>query len=156
MRRTIREYRNAVPKLRKLSGREWRDLLAGQFALIAAQFRVWTKATGSLTSPESGSAPVMSPSESSVVRSRELALAVSRASSFGVFRPACLVRSVALCRMMERHGLPDAVVRLGVVMRAGRFHAHAWVEYGDVILGDDPASVSDYETLPGISVLHAD
>ncbi len=156
MRRTIREYRNAVPKLRKLSWREWRDLASAQIALFSAQLRVATKEKGRLTTPSTQSALKATPAEPVVARSRALALAVSRAATFGVFRPACLVRSVALCRLMERRGIPDAVVRVGVVVRGGRFHAHAWVEYAGIVLGDDPVRVSDYETLPGVSVLHAD
>ena len=156
MRRTIREYRNAVPKLRRLSWREWRDLGSAQLALLAAQVRVWTKEKGRLTTPSSQGAPTVAPSDATITRSRVLALAVSRAATYGVFRPACLVRSVALCRLMERRGIHDAVVRLGVVVRGGRFHAHAWVEYHGIVLGDDPVNVSDYETLSGVSVLHAD
>ena len=64
--------------------------------------------------------------------------------------------TVALCRLMERRGIHNAVVRVGVVLRGGTFHAHAWVDYGGIVLGDDPVSVSDFTTLPGISVLHAD
>lgn len=156
MRHRLREYRNAAPKLRSLSWREWRDLWAAQFALVVAQWRVWTKAQGRLTTSAADPVPAFVPPEDSVTRSRALALAVRRAAFFGLFRPACLVRSVALCRLMERHGIRHAVVRVGVVVSRGRFQAHAWVDYGGVILGDDPEHVADYETLSGVSVLHAD
>ncbi|MEP7343969.1 MAG: lasso peptide biosynthesis B2 protein [Gemmatimonadaceae bacterium] len=156
MRRKIREYLNAVRKLRRISRREWRDLASAQFALFVAQVRLWTKEKGGLTTPAAQAQPKTLPSDASIARAKALALAVSRAASFGLFRPACLVRSMALCRLMERRGIHDAVVRLGVVKRGGRFHAHAWVEYGGIVLGDDPVSVSDYETLVGVSVLHAD
>ncbi|MFN8571939.1 MAG: lasso peptide biosynthesis B2 protein [Gemmatimonadaceae bacterium] len=145
-----------MPKLRRLSLGEWRDMVSAQLALLVAQLRVWTLAQGRLTTPAASAAPPISPSVAQVPRARTLALAVSRAATFGVFRPACLVRSVALCRLMERRGIRDGVVRVGVVMRGGRFHAHAWVEYAGEVLGDDPLSVSDYETLPGVNVLHAD
>ena len=156
MRRTIREYRNAVPKLRKLSWRAWRDLASAQIALIGAQFRVWTTETGRLTMPETEPAPAFVAPDASIMHSKTLALAISRAATYGVFRPACLVRSVSLCRLMERRGIHGAVVRVGVVKRGAGLHAHAWVEYGGIILGDDPVNVSDYAVLPGITVLHAD
>lgn len=156
MRRTIREYRNAVPKLRRLTWRAWRDLASAQLALVGAQLRVWTTETGRLTTPDTEPAPSFVPSEASIARSKALALAISRAAAYGIFRPACLVRSVALCRLMERRGIHNAVVRVGVVMRGAVMHAHAWVEYGGIILGDDPVNVSDYAVLPGITVLHAD
>lgn len=156
IRRAIREYRKAVPKLRRLTPGEWRDMLSAQLALLIAQLRVWTLAQGRLTTPSGDPAPPVSPSVAEIPKARNLALAVSRAATFGVFRPACLVRSVALCRLMERRGIHHGIVRVGVVMRGGRFHAHAWVEYAGEVLGDDPLSVSDYETLPGVNVLHAD
>lgn len=53
-----------------------------------------------------------------VVERRELAqrleLALARAGRRGLFRPSCLVHSMALVAMLARHGAPGAVIRLGV------------------------------------------
>lgn len=154
IRRTIREYRKAIPKLRQLSARAWIDLLQAQLALIAAQARVLFIPKGSLASLSERS--VQGEDRSKLPRARELALAISRAATFGVFRPACLPRSMALHALMERKGIHDGVIRIGVAVQGEKLHAHAWVEYAGEVLGDDPARVSDFAMLPGISVLHAD
>lgn len=152
MRRAIRKYRHAVPKLRKLSRREWQDMGAAQFALLRAQVRIWTKEKGSLTSTAQPAAPANAPTQDEISRSRELARAVNRAAAFGVFRPACLVQSITLCRMMEQRGLTGGAVRVGVAMRREKLHAHAWVEYGGVVLLDDELGIAGYEQLPDIDV----
>jgi len=46
--------------------------------------------------------------------------------------------------------LDGAAVRVGVNMRGGRLHAHAWVEYGGDVLGDD--DTTDYERLGDFDV----
>lgn len=83
---------------------------------------------------------------------RRIALAVNRAATFGVFRPKCLVRSMALRRMLNDAGIEGAHVRVGVHLSHGRFIAHAWVEYAGQVVGDDAASVARYVPLTGIQV----
>ncbi|HET7550754.1 MAG TPA: lasso peptide biosynthesis B2 protein [Gemmatimonadaceae bacterium] len=174
--------RTHLRKLTRLSRREWADLLEAQLALLLAQFRVWTRPTGRLVSHSAETAPttpatapaapfisisepVTSPSEpvSSSVRvdppvlsrAEALALAVGRAAEFGVFRPLCLVRAVALNRVLERHGISGSRVRVGVRMRNGRFAAHAWVEYGDRVLGDNEAHVGSFVELSEVRLVDA-
>ncbi len=88
-------------------------------------------------------------------RAEALALAVGRAAEFGVFRPLCLVRAVALNRVLERHGITGSRVRVGVRMRNGRFAAHAWVEYGDRVLGDNEAHVGSFVELSEVRLVDA-
>jgi hypothetical protein len=154
----IRQYQRAVPKLSKLSWREWRDLLSAQVALLVAQVRVRTKAQGELVEPEADRArdERAAPTAAQQDEAKRVALAVSRAAAFGVFRPACLVRSIALCRLLERRGIPGGRVEVGVIMRDGRFVAHAWVTLAGQVLSDDPGSVQRYAPLPGVNVLHGD
>lgn len=83
---------------------------------------------------------------------RRIALAVNRAAAFGLFRPKCLVKSRALRRMLDDAGIEGAEVRVGVFLRHGRFLAHAWVEYGGEVVGDDPAFVANYVPMTGIQV----
>lgn len=153
--------RTHLRKLTRLSRREWADLLEAQFALLLAQFRVWTRPTGRLVSHSSPSAaaeqqasPIVAdaPAEQ---RAEALALAVGRAAEFGVFRPLCLVRAVALNRVLERHGITGSRVRVGVRMRNGRFAAHAWVEYRDRVLGDDEAHVGSFAELSEVRLVDA-
>ncbi|HEY9479239.1 MAG TPA: lasso peptide biosynthesis B2 protein [Gemmatimonadaceae bacterium] len=164
-------------KLTRLSPREWADLLEAQLALLLAQFRVWTRPTGRLVShsvPSSPSAPAPSDAsapqhhpaaEPSVLhpgsdspteaRAEALALAVGRAAEFGLFRPLCLVRAVALNRVLERHGITGSRVRVGVRMRNGRFAAHAWVEYGERVLGDNEWHVGSFAELSEVRLVDA-
>lgn len=50
-------------------------------------------------------------------------------------RPACLTRSVTLCCLLRRRGLP-ATLRVGVRKSEGRLEAHAWVELDGVVVND--------------------
>lgn len=52
--------------------------------------------------------------------------AVARAARHGLFRPSCLVRSVALADLLQRNGLADGRLRVGVRWADGEFRAHAW------------------------------
>jgi Transglutaminase-like superfamily len=154
--RTIRRYRAALPKLFRVSWRELRDLIAAQTALSFAQVRVWTTRTGRLIEASRRDAGQAANPAPRAADARRLALAVARASQFGFFRPACLVRSIALCRMMESRGVRGGVMQIGVRLQDGRLVAHAWVEYASEILGDDPDSVSRYDLLPELSLTEGD
>lgn len=74
------------------------------------------------------------------------ARAVSMAARYGVFRPLCLTRSMALQSMLKRRGL-DAAVRVGARRKDGRLEAHAWVELDGNILGDTPEHVAGFAPL---------
>ena len=153
----IRSSRSGRRKLRELSPREWRDLIAAQAALLQAQLRVWLQPHGKLayiTAPRPVAEESNGPADPDLERARALALAVQRAGAYGVFRPACLTSAIAICRLMESRGIHGGEVRVGVQMQGERFAAHAWVEYRGSVLGDDAASVSRYETLAGVGVVH--
>ena len=142
-----------VRKLATLSPREWRDLLQAQLTLLWAQLLVWTRPTGRLVSH--ATQPPAEPAAATPIdpRAFSLALAVSRAAEYGIFRPLCLVRAVALERLLEFHGIRGSRIRIGVRMRGGRFAAHAWVEYGDQVLGDDEGHVSSFAELTDVRLV---
>jgi hypothetical protein len=81
-----------------------------------------------------------------------IATAVSRVCRHGLLRPECLVRSIALQKMLVRHGIENSRVRLGVRSRDGVFESHAWVECGDRVIGDEPWHVRTFAPLDGLSV----
>jgi len=83
---------------------------------------------------------------------RRLALAIVRAAKFGVFRPQCLVRSVALSRMLDERGIDGAVVRVGVRRANGEFLAHAWVELAGETLADADDHVGSFVPLTNLDV----
>lgn len=149
IRREIRRYRSALPKLRRLDWVAWRTLVQAQVELIRAQRTLAGRATGDLVRDD------LDPRQPAVMDriedARRVALAVNRAAEFGVFRPRCLARSIALRRLMDREGIEGANIRVGVRMENGEFVAHAWVEYAGEVVGDDPDKVARYEAL-GIHV----
>jgi len=151
----------SVPRLlRKLAGlrpREWVELLQAQLALLGAQVLVWSRPTGRLVAnasappvPAGAALPALDP------RAPRLALAVSRAGDYGVFRPLCLVRAVALNRMLERRRIRGSRIRIGVRMRNGKFLAHAWVEYGGRVIGDSEEHVGAFAELADVHLVDAE
>ena len=58
------------------------------------------------------------------------------ATARNLFFPTnCLDRSLALCWMLRRRGMP-AELRIGARKEAKQLEAHAWVEVGRVVLND--------------------
>lgn len=146
-------------RLARLSARDWFDIAEAQLELLAAKIIVATRRTGQLVSRAPldpfGDADVSTTALSinSDPRPEQLALAIGRAAENGVFRPLCLVRAVALKRLLDRHGYDGSIVKIGVRMSRGRFAAHAWVAYGDQILGDQEWHVQSFAELDEISVM---
>lgn len=132
MRRWLARLRSAAA----LPPAERRALARAQAALLGAQLRVWTRPPGSLVRPGAAAAPGPA-AERDAGRARALAEAVDRAAAAGLFRPACLVRALALHRLLLRDGVPGARIRLGVQRDGNGLAAHAWVEVDGAVLGDD-------------------
>jgi hypothetical protein len=151
----IRVSRTHFSKLARLSPREWAELLEAQLALITAQLIVWTRPRGQLVTGAPPAPDGRAPLGEIDPRAERLALAVGRAAENGVFRPLCLVRAVALNRMLERHGIQGSRIRIGVRMRGGRFAAHAWVEYRNRVLGDLDEHVGTFTELTDIHMVDA-
>ena len=144
--------RVALRKLIGLRPGEWGDLVQAQLALIAAQLEVWARPIGQLVVPGNPreSTPVTPATEATA---RRLALAVTRAADHGIFRPLCLVRALALSRMLRSRGIRGSRIRVGVRM-ATRFAAHAWVEWGGLVLGDTESHTSRYAQLTDMRATH--
>jgi hypothetical protein len=146
-------------RLARLSAREWLDLAEAQLELLVAQFIVATRRTGQLVSRAAldpfgdDHAPASTAAPHADLRPEQLALAIGRAAEHGVFRPLCLVRAVALKRMLDRHGYDGGIVKIGVRMNRGRFAAHAWVAYNSQILGDQEWHVRSFAELDEINVM---
>jgi len=156
-------------KIAGMRGAEWRNLLVAQFALLWAQALVWVRPLGQLVDagPDRATAPTpadqpgaaqavaevppLSPEQ--LARAQGLALGVRRAAAYGVFRPLCLVRSVALNRLLDRNGIRGSRIRVGVRWAAGEFSAHAWVEHGSQVLGDDVDHVNRFASLSDVRLL---
>jgi hypothetical protein len=142
-------------KLRSLGAGELAWLLRAQAMLLWAAVVVRTRPAGRLIS-----ARVVRSAEPAVTdvrreEARRIAQAVRRAADHGVFRPACLVRSVALQRMLQFRGISGSRIHIGVSLEGGQFVAHAWVEWGGQVLGDVPAYVQTFAPLCDVDVAGA-
>jgi hypothetical protein len=146
--------------LARQSAKQWSDLIEAQIALIVAQVLVWTRPVGRFVEDVSVRAPGLQPPMSRFSpewhRAYHIALQVRRAADHGVMRPKCLVRSVALSRMLDKHGIQDSRVRIGVRRLDGEFSAHAWVELGQRVLGDDLGHVAGFAQLVDVQLLKKD
>ncbi len=143
---------------RKATRLGWRgavDMVIAQRALLRARRAVRTRPRGGLLRPASAS-PGSGSTPPAVVEALERrAVAVRRASDYGLFAPTCLVRALALEEFARREGAPDAVVRVGVRHAGGVFEAHAWLELGDRVLGDTRENVDRFTVLEDFSGLPA-
>ncbi len=82
-----------------------------------------------------------------------MAIAVRRASDYGVFVPTCLVRALALEDLARREGAVAALVRVGVRRDQNGFEAHAWLEIDGRIVGDTLENVQSFTVLEDFSGL---
>lgn len=81
-----------------------------------------------------------------------LARAVDRACRVVPWRSSCLVRALALKRLLRRRGFAGADLRVGVRRDRDGLSAHAWVECDGEIVGDSRERIAEYESLPGLEV----
>ena len=106
-----------------------------------------------LTGGDRGSAAPARPPADGVDEARRIARSLDRACRLLPWEPTCLVRALALKRMLDRRGLTGARVRVGVRRSEGEFSAHAWLECGGQVVGDAPEQVAEYESLGGLDVV---
>lgn len=148
-----RRYATALRKLVRLSPREWRNLLRAQWELLRVRRLVRTLPTGTLTAGAGDGAASATGDPDRLPDARALAVAVNRAAYFGLGPSQCLVRAMALSRLMERDGMPGGVVRVGVRRREGRMEAHAWVDFAGEILGDHEENVGTFAELSDLQIV---
>lgn len=152
----LRKPVRLVKGLAGQSASQWSDLIEAQIALIVAQVLVSTRPVGRFVEDVSVSAPGLQ--EPLNRRSKDwrdacrIALQLRRAADHGIIRPKCLVRSVALSRMLDKHGIRGSRVRVGVRRLDGEFAAHAWVELGQRVLGDDVGHVASFAQLVDVQL----
>lgn len=138
-------------RLFSLPAREFGELLVAQAALVGALWTVWTRPKGALLRPVDQ--PAGHAGQNGEAQLSRLVTAVDRAARYGAFRPTCLVRAVALERMIVRARVGQAVVRVGVARQREEFLAHAWIELDGRVVGDEPARVSRFTPLHDFSAL---
>ena len=65
------------------------------------------------------------------------------ASRYGVARGNCLSRSMVLCHLLRRNGLP-ATLRVGGRKEGSQFAAHAWVELDGLVIDSSEGLHKDF------------
>ena len=128
-------------------------LLQAQIALIRARIEVRRRPQGELVA----AANVPERPHTARLDQRQdaerIGQSVSRAAKYGLFRPTCLVRSIAISNLLRKQGISGGRIRVGVGMRDGKFVAHAWVEYDGIVIGDDDSVVGRFETIDDLKVV---
>ena len=137
-----------MKRLRRLRSLEWEeflDLVTAQRSLLAAWWTVQRRPKGELL--RRVQAPASAGGALDERRLARLAVAVDRVSRFGVFRPTCLVRAVALERQIRSANAGSAVVRVGVMRGGNQLLAHAWIEIDGRVIGDEASHVRRFTPL---------
>jgi Transglutaminase-like superfamily len=125
-----------------ISGRRL-SLLRAQWYLIRARLSVRLTPRGRLLA-EPPARMGVGGAESTAMgiwRAQHAARAIDRAARFWPVAPTCLVRTIALERLLHHDGVAGAVVRIGVRVVADRPQMHAWLEIDGVAIGE-PAEVT--------------
>ena len=136
-------------KLLTSSPRDFVQLTRAQAYLFRAYWLVSTRPTGALVDP--ASAPQVSVASDRMERAQEIGRLVRRAAFYGIFRPKCLVRAVAIDRMLKAEGIEGSRIHVGVRMNP-TFLAHAWVELGNTIVGDRKENIETFTQLTDLSL----
>lgn len=134
-----RRQQHLAQRLARLTTQDFRDFARAQAAVLVAHWLVWRRPTGRLLAR--GPAMQQMPRTSLPIPGEveRLLRAVNRAAVYGLTRPLCLTRAVALMRLLEADGHKGGVLRIGVRWEGGAFIAHAWVEYHGSVLDLDPS-----------------
>src|SRR5690606_6286359 len=129
--------RSALAKLLALGPGGWWRLAEAQWALAGAAATVRRAPRGRIVETlTAGSEGAGQARPEDGARVEEIALAVDRVARLGLGRPLCLVRSLALHRLLVREGVPGSRIRFGVRMESSVFEAHAWVEWNGEVVGE--------------------
>jgi len=128
---------------------EMRDVAEAELALFRAQAMRWVRPLGQLVAitNQPGARLLSAPSAAHREMGERFAKAINRATRYGIFRPKCLARAVALSQMLDAHGIDCHCIQIGVRRVGGNFTAHAWVELGKWVLGDSDSSARSYVPL---------
>ena len=86
-------------------------------------------------------------------RTRRLSQAVVRMAAYMPFEAACLMRSLAIQRLLDESGLESGQIRIGVNIVDGEFLAHAWVEVDGRVMGDTPAYIDQFTPVTDVTAV---
>jgi hypothetical protein len=143
-----------IRNLPRITAAEFRLLVEAQATLIACQAVKWRRPVGSLlqrnVAEETADVPLDYGTRKAV---GSVQWAVSRSARHGVFRPQCLVRAMAIQKMLHRRGIVTARINIGVSMQSGAFEAHAWVELNGAVVGDSAENVGRFTKVSDVRLI---
>lgn len=90
----------------------------------------------------------------SVAAAARVGWLVDVAARHGLFRANCLPRSLVLCWLLRRRGLP-ARLRIGVRRGPDNLIAHAWVDVGGHLVGEPSSTPIDYTAYESLEPLRS-
>lgn len=152
----MRRQRGLLRRLARLRVHDFRDFARAQAAVLVAHWLVWRRPTGQLLAHGPALQQMPAPAAAVPPEVERLMRAVNRASVYGLTRPLCLARSVALMRLLEKDGHTGGVLRIGVRWEGGAFIAHAWVDYQGMVLDLDPSIHRPFVPLTNVRVVAAE
>jgi len=142
-----RRRAGALGGLPLLSVQDLAGVGRAQWSLLRARLSLVLTPRGHLLATVAAAHAGAGPSGDAMARARRVALALDRAAEYGLFTPTCLVRAIALERLLLREGVAGAVVRIGARQRGGRPQMHAWIEIGGVVIGGRPEIAGTFTPL---------
>ncbi len=122
-----------------------------QLVLLRCQLEKLLRPVGSLVRADVE--PKQVGDSSKIREASQVGWAVTRAARYGVFRPQCLVRSLAIQRMLKRRGIAGSELRIGIRLENNRMLAHAWVELCGAVIGDSAQNVSTFTPAPNLRMV---
>ncbi len=143
----VRRRAVALGGLPLLSAQDLAGVGRAQWSLVRARLSLVLTPRGRLLATVTAAGAAPGPSGDAIARARRVALGVDRAAEYGLFTPTCLVRAIALERLLIREGVAGAVVRIGARQRGGRPQMHAWIEIGGVVIGERPEVAGTFTPL---------
>lgn len=147
----LRRIRHAAGKLLRSGPSGWWLLVQAEVQILAASALVRRHPRGELIRVLEEGYSAADARRSDFRAAEAIALALDRAARFGLVHPLCLVRSIALHRLLERRRIHGSRINVGIRMYGSTFAAHAWVELEGRVIGDDPTYVGQFAPLAGES-----
>lgn len=147
------KVRRATRKLAELLVSDPRaigELFEAQWAVVRARTARRHQPLGQLVEQEPADALKVPPGtgwRDVVMRIND---AMDRVARFGFLRPTCLEYALALQWVLRRRKIGPGVIRVGVQVRDGAFAAHAWLQLGDMVLGDSQSRVARFQHLTDV------
>ncbi len=145
----MKSWKHSLQVARAFSWKDWLVLLEAWWSLWAISFSLWRKSLKHVedSTHEMSSKPAFTANSANLARHlRDL---IGYASRLHVLPMTCLVRALALQRLLARRDIPS-LVRIGANKSDGNFQAHAWLEVDGQTIGEPEDIVEKFKILSAV------